>query len=114
MIQNSKILNRKDPPFGINFFFLGVLLVVGLVGIGGGTLGAVYALNRPTRIGPLEVTVQKGMTVADIAHLLHQEGIIRSPKLLRLFSLLNGTSRRLTAGVHPFHGGLTSRRDTRQ
>jgi UPF0755 protein len=73
-----------------------------------GMMGAIYALNRPTGVRPREVTIKKGMSVAEIAGQLHREGVIRSPRLLRAFSVLNGTSRRLTAGVHRFHGRMTA------
>ncbi len=89
-------------------FAAGVLLCVGILGAVFGILGAVYMLNRPTGVSLRQVTVQKGMSVPQIARLLHREGIIRSPRLLQVFSILNGTSRRLTAGVHPFHGGMTA------
>ena len=87
---------------------VGLLVGVVLLGLFVGIAGSLYLLNRPTRVAPKEVTVQKGMTVAQIATLLHREHIIRSPRLLRFFSMLSGTSRRLTAGVHPFHGRMTT------
>ncbi len=84
---------------------LGVVVILGAVF---GAMGAIYALNRPTGGRSREVTIKTGMSVAEIAGLLHREGIIRSPRLLRTLSVLNGTSRRLTAGVHRFHGGMTA------
>ena len=85
-----------------------VLLCFAILGTALGILGGAYLLNRPTGIAPCEVVVQKGMSVSQISRLLYREGIIRSPRLLRTFSLLSGTSHRLTAGVHPFHGGMTA------
>ena len=84
---------------------LGVVVILGAVF---GVMGAILALNRSTGVRSREVTIKKGMSVAEIAGLLHREGIIRSPRLLRTFSVLNGTSRRLTAGVHRFHGRMTA------
>ncbi len=84
------------------------LLCVGILGTVLGLMGAVYMLNRPTGVSAHNVTIQKGMSVSQIAHLLHRKGIIRSSRLLQVYSVVNGTSRRLTAGVHPFHGGMTA------
>ncbi len=84
------------------------LLGVGILGTVLGLMGAVYMLNRPTGVPACNVTIQKGMSVSQIAQLLHRKGIIRSPRLLQVYSVINGTSRRLTAGVHPFHGGMTA------
>ena len=85
-----------------------VLICAGVLGTVLGVSGCIYLLNRATGVAACEVVVERGMSVSQIAHVLHGEGIIRSPQLLRLFSLLNGTSRRLTAGTHPFHGGMTT------
>ncbi|MDP6778920.1 MAG: endolytic transglycosylase MltG, partial [Candidatus Latescibacteria bacterium] len=97
----------RRPGGGRRFLFvlLGTVAVMGAVV---GMMGAIYALNRPTGVRPREVTIKKGMSVAEIAGQLHREGVIRSPRLLRAFSVLNGTSRRLTAGVHRFHGRMTA------
>lgn len=85
-----------------------LLILAGSLGMLLGAVGCIYLLSRATGVAPCEVVVQKGMTVSQIAHLLHKKGIIRSPALLRVFSLVNGTSRKLTAGAHPFHGGMTT------
>ena len=88
-----------------------LLLLATVIAVGTlvGVSAAVYLLNRPTGVPRKEVVIQKGMTVAQIARLLHREGIIRSPSLLRILSLVGGTSRRLTAGVHPFYGWMSTR-----
>ncbi|MDA0747677.1 MAG: endolytic transglycosylase MltG [bacterium] len=81
-----------------------LIVAASLAGVG----VAAWLLNRPVG-GPLkEVTIQKGMSVTRIARLLYREGVIRSPRLLELFSLWSRNSRRLTAGVHPFPGQLTT------
>ena len=100
---------RLGFPWGVSrHMAVAVLASIGVFGTVLGVVGAVYRLNQPTGVYRQRVTVEKGMTVAQIARLLHREGVIRSPRLLQLFSLLNGTSRHLTAGVHPFHGGMTT------
>ena len=99
--------NRK-PKHGVSASWMMVAVCIGILGLVVGFWGAVYALNRPTGVRHKEVTVEKGMTVAQIARKLYRERLIRSPELLRVFSLINGTSRRLTAGVHPFHGRMTT------
>ena len=80
------------------------LICVGAVGL----VLVVLALNRPTGSEAREVVIQKGMTVLQIGRLLRQEGVIRSPQLLILFSLFNGTSRRLKAGFHRFREGMST------
>lgn len=76
--------------------------------LGTGVCGALYYLNRPTFFGFKEIEIRKGMSVRQIGDVLHAEGVIRSPMLLSLFARLNGTSRRLMAGVHPFDGHMTT------
>ena len=68
----------------------------------------VLALNRPTGSGPREIVIQKGMAVVQIGRLLHKEEVIRSPRLLVLFSILDGTSRILKAGPHRFTEGMST------
>ena len=80
------------------------LICVGAVGL----VLVVLALNRPTGSGAREVVIQKGMTVLQMGRLLRQEGVIRSPQLLILFSLFNGTSRHLKAGIHRFREGMST------
>ena len=87
------------------------LVVVGCLGLAGaslGLLGSIVLLNRPTGGPYQEITVDRGMAVGEIARLLHENGVVRSPKLLQTFSVLRGTSRRLKAGRHPFHGRMTT------
>ena len=70
--------------------------------------GTLYMLNRPTWVGAKEIEIYQGMTLQQIGQTLYDEGLIRSPGLLELFARFNGTSRQLTAGVHPFHGSMTT------
>jgi UPF0755 protein len=82
--------------------------VVALFGTGAGVVSAIYLLNRPTGSPRRDVHIEKGMSVATIGRELQNEGLIRSPSFLRALSLVAGTSRKLTAGDHPFHGGMTT------
>lgn len=83
--------------------------IIVLFGVGvAGLLLAFLALNRPTGSGAKDVVIPKGMTVLQIGELLHREGVIRSPRLLVLFSLFEGTSRRLKAGIHRFPENLST------
>ena len=65
---------------------VGSALVVFSGGVG--LAVALHSLNAPTGTVPKEVEIQKGMTVQQIGRVLRREGIIRSPRLLRLFALL--------------------------
>ena len=79
-----------------------------LLALGTGICGAVFFLNQPTGIGNKDVEIGKGATVGQIGRKLYRERLIRSPRLLQIFAYLNGSSRRLTAGVHPFDGQMTT------
>ena len=83
--------------------------ILALFGVGvAGLLLAVLALNRPTGSGAGDVVIHKGMTAIQIGELLQREGVIRSPRLLVLFSLFEGTSGRLKAGIHRFPENLST------
>jgi UPF0755 protein len=102
--------NRRSGRLGPLSFRSSVLvyicLVISSIAIGGAM--AVTLLNLPTGVGMRQVEIQKGMGVSRISSLLYSHNLIRSPRLLRLLSLLNGSSRKLTAGIHPFHAGMTT------
>ena len=104
--ENSLASNESDGPGSRkhrNSGWAVVRWIFALFGVGiAGLLLAALALNRPTGSGEREVVIQKGMTVLQIGELLRREGVIRSPRLLVLFSLFDGTSRRLKAGIHRF------------
>jgi len=85
-----------------------ILIAVGALGTLVGSAISLYLLNRPTGVARREVLVEKGMTVSEIAGMLHRRGIIRSPALLRVLAVVGGTSRGLKAGTHRFHGGMTT------
>lgn len=85
-----------------------ICAIVALLGGGVGIVSAIYLLNRPTGVSFRTVRIDKGMSVATIGRTLQKEGLIRSPRFLRAMSLVAGTSRKLTAGMHPFHGGMTT------
>lgn len=95
---------RKYGPLGWGGIFAGLCLLC----LGIGLCAAVFILNRPTGIGQKDVEVKKGMTVGQIGQVLFRERLIRSPRMLQIFAYLIGTSRRLTAGVHPFGGRMTT------
>ena len=85
-------------------------LIVGLCFLTGGVgvFGAAFFLNQPTGVGHKEIEISRGATVGQIGQKLYREKVIRSPRLLQVFAYLNGSSRRLTAGVHPFDGKMTT------
>lgn len=95
---------RKFSPLG----WSGIFAMLCLLCLSIGLCSAVFILNRPTRIGQKDVEIKKGMTVGQIGQVLFRERLIRSPRLLQIFAYLNGTSRRLTAGMHPFGGHMTT------
>ncbi len=83
--------------------------IFALFGVGvAGLMLVILTLNRPTGSGAKDVVIPKGMTVMQIGELLHREGVIRSPRLLVLLSLFDGTSRRLKAGIHRFPENLST------
>lgn len=110
--KHSLASSESDGPGSRRSCTVGTVVVrsvFALFGVGvAGLLLAVLALNRPTGSGAKDVVIPKGMTVMQIGELLHREGVIRSPRLLVLFSRFDGTSRRLKAGVHQFPEGLST------
>ena len=96
----GSLTHRQDLVWVLCMLSIAVLLA--------GATVTVYLLNRPTGVAARDVLVEKGMTVARIASRLHAEGVVRSPKLLRLLSVATGTSRKLKAGLHHFHGGMST------
>lgn len=87
--------------------FIFALLVVPIVCILGVCTG-IFFFNRPTGVAAQNVEIQKGASVEQIARQLHRERLIRNPHLLRFFAYFKGSSRHLKAGVHPFHGRMTT------
>jgi UPF0755 protein len=69
---------------------------------------SVYILNRPTGVKSKSVRIEPGASVVAIASRLRRERVIRSPRFLRVLTVLSGASRNLTAGDHPFTGGMTA------
>ena len=87
--------------------FLFILSIVPMVCILVACAG-IFILNRPTGVGKKEVEIRHGSTVKQISHQLYQKRLIHSPRLLQFLAQVNGSSRRLKAGVHPFDGQMTT------
>ena len=68
----------------------------------------IFVFNRPTGVGKKEVEIRHGATVKQISHQLYQKRLIHSPRLLQYLAQLNGSSRRLKAGIHPLDGQMTT------
>jgi len=95
-------------PKGSYIGWVGLFLALCALGLCTGLCVAIFFLNQPTGIGHKDIEINKGATVLQIGQQLYKERLIRSPRLLQFFSYLNGSSRRLTAGVHPFDGHMTT------
>ena len=102
MTMFSKLWNRISRP-SITLTLLASFFAISL-----GISVSVCILNRPTGVKSKSVRIEPGASVAGIANRLRRERIIRSPKFLRLLTILSGASRNLTAGDHPFTGRMTS------
>ncbi len=87
--------------------FLFILSIVPIVCILGACIG-IFILNRPTGAGKKEVEVRHGATVKQISQQLYRKRLVHSPRLLQFFAQINGSSRRLKAGIHPFNGRMTT------
>lgn len=110
--RHSLSSNRSDRrrslrSSGIASAFVRWIVAVICIGAAGLVI-AVLALNRPTRSGERDLFIRKGMSVLQIGRTLRQEGVIRSPRLLVLFSRFSGTSRKLKAGFHRFHEDMST------
>lgn len=58
--------------------------------------------------GPRLIKVEEGMSTADIAQLLHDRRLVKSPLAFRLEARLNGLATKLQAGVYQIDGGLSN------
>lgn len=87
--------------------FLFILSIVPIVCFLGACTG-IFIFNRPTGVGKKEVEIRHGATVKQISHQLYQKRLIHSPRLLQYLAQLNGSSRRLKAGIHPLDGQMTT------
>lgn len=69
--------------------------------------GWLILLNRPAgNIESITVEIKPGMTAGEIAEMLFETGIIRSPVYFKLLAKLRGFSRRFKAGEHPLSGHM--------
>ena len=87
--------------------FLFILSIVPIVCILGACTG-IFILNRPTGVGKKEVEIRPGATVKQISQQLYRKRLVHSPRLLQFLAQINGSSRRLKAGIHPFNGQMTT------
>lgn len=87
-------------------FFLGIFLVV--------VVGAYCVLNytgsnKDLATGsPYLITVEPGMTTADIANLLHKQKLVKTPEAFRLEAKFRGLERDLQAGRYEITAGMSN------
>ena len=87
-------------------FFLGIFLVV--------VVGAYWVLNytgsnKDLATGsPYLITVESGMTTADIANLLHKQKLVKTPEAFRLEAKFRGLERDLQAGRYEITAGMSN------
>lgn len=87
-------------------FFLGIFLVV--------VVGAYWVLNytgsnKDLATGsPYLITVEPGMTTADIANLLHKQKLVKTPEAFRLEAKFRGLERDLQAGCYEITAGMSN------
>ena len=87
--------------------FLFIFSIVPIVCILGAFTG-ILIFNQPTGTGKKDVEIRHGSTVKQISHQLYRKRLIHSPRLLQFLAQLNGSSRRLKAGIHPLDGQMTT------
>lgn len=87
--------------------FLFILSIAPIVGVLVACTG-IFIFNQPTGVGKKEVEIRHGSTVKQISQQLYQKRLIHSPRLLQILAQLNGSSRRLKAGIHPLDGQMTT------
>lgn len=87
--------------------FLFILSIAPIVGVLVACMG-IFIFNQPTGVGKKEVEIRHGSTVKQISQQLYQKRLIHSPRLLQILAQLNGSSRRLKAGIHPLDGQMTT------
>ncbi len=87
--------------------FLFILSIAPIVGVLVACAG-IFIFNQPTGVGKKEVEIRHGSTVKQISQQLYRKRLIHSPRLLQILAQLNGSSRRLKAGIHSLDGQMTT------
>jgi len=87
---------------------LGITIAAPLCAIAFAISFSLYLLNHPTGYAPKTVRIEQGATLSSIATRLEKERIIRSAWFLKLVASFTGSSRKITAGDHPFSGRMTA------
>jgi UPF0755 protein len=54
-----------------------------------------------------DVDIPKGSSLGAVAHVLHEDGVIRSPKIFSLYARFRGVSGKLSAGEYEFPASMT-------
>jgi len=76
---------------------LALVLVLAVAGLGG---FYVWATGAPDGSGEVHLTIVSGSTTAEVAALLREEGVIRSPFMFRLLARFNGVGGAIEAGAY--------------
>lgn len=85
--------NRNKPSrVRLSVGALGIVALAGLV-------ASWYVVTTPSR-GVVSLDVERGMTAADVADMLHEQGVVRSATVARAILLLSGKSGAIRAGTY--------------
>ena len=81
-----------------------VLVVAGIAFVGWSFYAAIYKWQSPQAA---TVEIEQGLSVASIAILLADQGVIKTPKVFSTFVRLRGLASQLKAGEYDFPAGIT-------
>ncbi len=87
------------------------LLVAAVLALCLGVYWALYFTGNNTEFAKgrrYMVTIQPGMTTAEIANLLHKKHLVKTPEAFRLTARMRGLERHLEAGRYEIVGGMSN------
>lgn len=87
---------------GFSLFFVGSVLLGGVMGMLAFEFWLFLHAPGSSRLGIQEVTITAGMNAAQVAKLLHAEGVIADEEAFRLLCWFDKTGRKLKAGSYAF------------
>jgi len=85
-----------------------IVAIVGLLSLAAAIGWSVRVLTEPLPIdGERIVEVERGASLARTLEVLHDEGVLRQPELLRIWARIEGSAASIHAGEYRLHPGMT-------
>ncbi len=101
-MDKIKELWKRNPWVAATVVLLALIAgVIGALAVMGSNKG--YAVP-----GSHLVIIKEGMTTTDIAELLHEKKLVKSPAAFRIEARFKGLAEKLQAGAYQLHGGMSN------